>query len=132
MIILPALIGAGVGFILMLGFWRAGFLAERSGLAVLLSAIAIFYPVFAAIEQDWSGLALHTLIFLGFTALALMGFRRGLYLIAGGLIAHAIFDAGLITLGSPGPLWWPAFCAGVDLIAGIILIRLIQTQKVPA
>ena len=131
MILLPALIGAGAAGLMMLAFHRAGLLAERSGMTVLLAAVALFYPVFAAAEGDWTGFTLHFVIFLGFSAVALRGFRKGMFLLAGGLIAHGLFDAGLLLIGGPGPIWWPAFCAGVDIVAGFTLIRLIQTQKVP-
>ncbi len=128
---IAALIGIFAGTGAMFGLWHSGMLRERSGLAVLLAAIAFFYPVFAAQDGDVVGAVLHFLIFAGFSLLAVAGFRRGAYIIAGGLIAHGVFDAGLHWLGAPGPIWWPAFCAGVDITAGIILVRLLQTGKIP-
>lgn len=130
--ILPALIGAGLAAAMIWAFWRAGMLAERSGMAILLAAIALFYPVFAAAEGDWSGFILHVAIFAVFGALALYGFGAGMYLIAGGILLHGLLDAGLIAFGAPGPVWWPAFCAGVDIVMGVILIRLVQLRKIPA
>lgn len=111
--------------------FRAGMLRERFGLVVLLAAIAFFYPVFAAQNGDVTGAILHFAIFIGFSALAVAGFRRGAMIIAGGLIAHGVFDAGLYWIGAPGPTWWPAFCAGIDITAGIVLIRLLQTGLIP-
>lgn len=131
MIFLPALIGAGLAAGTIWVFLRAGILAERSGMAVMLAAIAMFYPVFAASAGDWTSFAVHVVIFGGFAALALYGFATGMYLIAGGLLAHGLFDLGLMILGAPGPLWWPAFCAGFDVVLGGGLIRLIQLRKVP-
>ena len=128
---IAALIGAVTGAVMMFSLWHSGMLRERSGLAVLLAAIALFYPVFAAQSGDIASAVLHGAIFLGFCALATAGFRRGASIIAGGLIAHGLFDIGLIWLGAPGPDWWPAFCAGVDIIAGGILVRLLQTGKIP-
>jgi uncharacterized membrane protein HdeD (DUF308 family) len=80
---------------------------------------------------DQADIILHLVIFTAFILLAVAGFRRGAYLIAGGLIAHGVFDIGLMVLGAPGPVWWPAFCAAVDIAAGTVLIRLQQTRKVP-
>jgi uncharacterized membrane protein HdeD (DUF308 family) len=100
-------------------------------LAVLLAAIASFYPVFAVQSGDQADIILHLVVFAAFALLAVAGFRRGAYLIAGGLIAHGVFDIGLMVLGAPGPVWWPAFCAAVDIVAGTVLIRLQQTRKVP-
>lgn len=128
---IPALIGVSFGCILMVGLFRSGMLRERSGLTVLVGAIAFFYPVFAVQTGSMPDIILHSVIFAGFGALALAGFKRGAHILAGALIAHGIFDLGLHIIGGPGPAWWPLFCAGIDIAAGAILIRLIQTQKVP-
>jgi len=122
-------IGAVCGIATVFVMFRSGILAERSGAAMLLAAIAVFYPVFAAIDADPLAIALHLAIFAGFAALALRGFRDGLYLIAGGLIAHGIFDICLMFTQITGPAWWPPFCASFDLIAGASILRLIQTGK---
>ena len=131
MIWLPALAGgaAGVGIILVM--YRVGMLRERAGLAVLLAAIASFYPVFAAADGDVAAAVLHGLIFVAFTFLAVQGFRKTSVLLAGGLIAHGIFDLAMLALPSPGPLWWPAFCGALDIAAGLALVRLMQRNRVP-
>jgi hypothetical protein len=130
-IVIAALVGAGVGALTIFMMFHAGMLAERSGAAVLLAAIAVFYPVFAAQEGDVTALVLHIAVFAGFVLLAQFGFQRGMHLLAGGLVGHGIFDIGLHIIGAPGPLWWPVFCASVDIVAGMALIRLLQTRKVP-
>lgn len=131
MILAAVLIGAICGIVIVFVMFRSGMLAERSGAAMLLAAIAAFYPVFAVIDADPLAVALHLAIFAGFTALALRGFRDGLYIIAGGMIAHGIFDIGLMFTQITGPAWWPAFCASLDIVAGGAIIRLIQTGKAP-
>jgi hypothetical protein len=130
-ILIPALIGAIGGAAAMWMMFTSGMLRERSGLAVLLAAIAFFYPVFAVQSGDYAEAALHGVIFAGFTSLALLGFNRGANFIAGGLIAHGVFDLGLIIIGGPGPVWWPVFCGTLDIAAGLVLIRLLQNGKVP-
>jgi len=129
-ILLPALLGFSAGVLIIWGMLRAGMLQDRSGLAVLLAAIALYYPVFAVIEGDPLAVGFHALVFLGFAFVALRGFRTATYLLGGGLIAHGVFDLALIFLPAPGPAWWPVFCAAVDIAAGLLLIRLIQTRKV--
>ncbi len=129
--IIAAGIGAALGLILVIAMLRSGMLAERSGLAVLLGSVAVFYPVFAAAQSDWAGLVLHSAIFVAFAALALRGWHKGTYLIVGGLIAHGLFDIGIAFIGHPAPDWWPIFCASLDLVVGAILLRLIQVGKVP-
>ncbi len=130
MTLLAALIGAAAGAVAITGMFRSGMLAERSGAAVMLIAVALFFPVFAASEGDLLAFSLHLLIFAGFSFLALRAYKRGLFLLAGGLIAHGLFDimAGLIA--APGPAWWPAFCASFDIVAGVLILQLIQTGKV--
>lgn len=131
MILAAVLIGAVCGIVTVFVMFRSQMLSERSGAAMLLAAIAAFYPVFAVIDADPLAFGLHFAIFLGFAALALRGFQQGLYLIAGGLIAHGIFDIGLVFTQVTGPVWWPAFCASFDIVAGGAIIRLIQTGKAP-
>lgn len=130
MIITAALIGAGLGALAMLMLFHAGMLAERSGAAVMLCAVALFYPIFAVQSGDIGSAALHAIIFILFATLAKFGFQKGMYLIAGGLIGHGILDLGLHVIGAPGPIWWPVMCAAFDIVAGAALIRLIQTGKV--
>lgn len=131
MIVIAALVGAAIGALTIFMMFHAGMLAERSGAAVLLAAITVFYPVFAAQEGDVTALVLHIAVFAGFVFLAQFGFQRGMHLLAGGLVGHGIFDIGLHIIGAPGPLWWPVFSASTNIVAGIALIRLLQTRKVP-
>ncbi len=130
MMLLAALVGAAAGFGATTMMQRAGMLSERSGVAVMLIAVALFFPVFAAAEGDLLAFALHLLIFAGFATLAIRGYARGMFLLAGGLIAHGLFDimAGLIA--APGPAWWPLFCASFDIVAGVLILQLIQSGKV--
>ena len=129
MILTAALVGAVLGALAMLMLFHSGMLAERSGMAVLLCAVALFYPVFAAQAGDVGSVALHILVFIAFATLARFGFQRGMHLLAGGLIGHGILDLGLHIIGAPGPTWWPVMCAAFDIVAGVALIRLIQTGK---
>ena len=131
MILIAALVGVVSGAGLIWLMHREGMLAERSGAAILLAAIALFYPVFAAAEGDWLAFALHILIFGGFAFLAIRAYHKSMVLLAGGIIAHGIFDILSGAISAPGPVWWPAFCAGVDIAAGVLMLRLIQTGKIP-
>ena len=131
MILAALLIGALAGFIVAFTMYQSEMLQERSGLTILLAAVAFFYPVFAAAEGDWGAFAIHMVIFAAFCLLALQGWRRGTYLIVGGLIAHGVFDFGIAFIGHPAPLWWPAFCGAIDIVIGVIVLRLIQSGRIP-
>lgn len=130
MIALAALIGAACGIALVFAMQQNGMLSERSGAAILLAAIAIFYPVFAVAAADPLAIVLHVTVFAGFAALSVRAFHIGLHVIAGGLIAHGIFDIIIGIVHVTGPAWWPAFCAGVDIAAGVAILRLIQNGKI--
>lgn len=130
MIFVALAIGAVLGLFLIYAMYTLGMLAERSGLTILLGTVAFFYPVFAAAEGDWYSFALHSLIFIAFCFVALQGWKKGMYLIAGGLLAHGIFDFGIAFIGHPGPAWWPAFCGAVDIVIAGVVIRLLQVGRI--
>lgn len=124
-------VSAGIfgGLAVILGMWRAGMLKERSGVAILLVAIAFFYPLFAV--MDGEGIVLHSVIFIAFLALAALGFRKGLGVLALGIVAHGVFDLITVFAGHPGPVWWPAFCGSLDIAAGLTLLAIIKMQRIP-
>ncbi|SLN30099.1 hypothetical protein [Pseudooctadecabacter jejudonensis] len=125
--------GTAAGAAIVASLYWIGALKERSGLAVLVAAVAFFWPVFAF--QAGAGnatIALHSLIFIAFAALAAFGFRTSARFLAGLLIAHGALDGVLFFTGHPGPHWWPAFCASLDITAGLALLVLIHKNKVAA
>lgn len=111
---IAALIGVIAGGGAMFALWRTGMLAERSGLAVLLAAVAAFYPVFTAQNGDFGETALHIAIFAAFSLLA--ADRVPARCLCHRRRAH--FDAGLYFLGASGPVWWPYFAAHLILSQG--------------
>lgn len=128
---IAAFVGIVCGTALVFVMKHSGMLAERSGAAMLLAAIAAFYPVFAVMAADPLAIILHVVVFTAFAVLAVRAFHIGLHLIAGGIIAHGIFDIIIGAVHVTGPLWWPAFCAGLDIATGILILRLIQNGKIP-
>lgn len=129
--ITPAVIGAASGVIMILSMYRAGMLAERSSVAVLLCSIAVFYPVFAVqAGASVMVIGLHALVFILFSALALMGFRSGMGILAGALAAHGLFDLTAHATGHPGPEWWPVFCGSLDLAAAIAIVLLLRQGRI--
>tara|TARA_R110002051_G_scaffold7035_10_gene33098 strand:- start:896 stop:1294 length:399 start_codon:yes stop_codon:yes gene_type:complete len=129
MIAIAALIGAVCGVLLVGTMKHHGMLAERSGAAILLAAMAVFYPVFSVMVLDPLAILLHIAVFAGFAVLCLRGFHLGLHVIAAGFIAHGLFDIIIGVIHITGPAWWPAFSAGVTLAAGTLILRLIQNGK---
>ncbi|GGL54193.1 hypothetical protein [Wenxinia marina] len=95
---------------------------RRTRLTWAVVAIAAFYPAFAIAEGDWAALGRHLGLFVIFVALAAWGSRAGLVVLGGALVAHGLIDLALLRADPPGPGWWPAFCASVDLLFGAAVL----------
>jgi hypothetical protein len=64
-------------------------------------------------------------------AIAVMGYKRSLWIVAAGLAAHGIFDLvhGQL-INNPGvPSFWPNFCLSYDLVAAGYLSVLLLRRK---
>ena len=102
---------------------------ERSFYATALIVIASYYPLFAVMGGSRHALIVEILAASGFCALAALGFKRSLWLVAFALIGHGVFDfvrGGFIE--NPGvPHWWPGFCLAFDVVfGGWLVLRLLQ------
>ena len=126
-ILIGALLALGVGGLSTL----VGFDRDRAFYPVVLVVIASYYGLFAvmagggALWPEAIGLA-------AFTAVAVIGFRTSLWLVAAALRAHGVFD--LVhphMIDNPGvPRWWPAFCLAFDAAAaGYLAVRLLQERQ---
>jgi hypothetical protein len=128
MILLPALIGAALAAATVLLLSRAGMV--RSGIvALVVIAVAGFWPLFAVASQNDGQIVLHMTLFATFAAAAVFSSRIGIAGLAIALIAHGILDAALFTTPHPGPLWWPAFCAGYDVTFGVMLLVSLRIRR---
>jgi hypothetical protein len=128
MILLPALIGAALAAATVLLLSRAGMV--RSGIiALVVIAAAGFWPLFAVAAQDDGQIVLHMTLFAVFASAAVFSNRIGIAGLALVLIGHGILDAALFTTPHPGPLWWPAFCAGYDVTFGVLLLASLLIRR---
>ena len=118
-----AALALGVGvFATLVGLDR-----DRAFYPTVLIVIASIYELFAVIGDSGAALKAETLAFAGFACLAVIGFRKSLWLVVLGLAAHGLFDffrGDLIA--NPGvPAWWPMFCLAYDLVAAAYLAWLL-------
>jgi hypothetical protein len=109
------------------GFARVvGLDRDRSFYPTVLVVVASYYILFAVMGGSTRALALELTAMSGFVALAVIGLKRGMWIVAVGLAAHGVFDfvhADIIS--DPGVLaCWPAFCGTYDVVAGVILAGL--------
>jgi len=113
-----------IGVILGLAVASAGrFIGLDGGRAfypTVLIVVASYYALFAAMGASGPTLGIEIAIGLGFAVMAAVGFRRNMWLVAAGIAGHGIFDLfHHLMIENPGtPVWWPGFCASVDLVLG--------------
>lgn len=103
---------------------------DRSYFAVILIVIATYYVLFACMANE----AIMAEVFVAsiFSILALCGALRWPILLGLGIFMHGIFDLvhNNFISNSGVPLWWPMFCASIDLVLGTWVIYLTKTKPV--
>jgi hypothetical protein len=122
MILWPALIGGALAICTGATLWRLSLLHRPGIIGFIVIAIAGFWPLFAVASGDDTQLLFHLALFAAFGGAALYSHRLGLFGLAVVLVAHGVLDAALFTTAHPGPLWWPAFCAGYDVVLGLVIL----------
>lgn len=106
-----------VGFAVVSGFDR-----DRAFYPTVLIVIASYYSLFAVMGASrHTTLGIEIAVGLVFCVLAVMGFKKSLWLAAAGIAGHGFFDFfvhhELVT--NPGmPVWWPGFCGTIDFVIG--------------
>jgi len=128
-------VGVLLGFAVPLFARAVGFDRDRSFYTVVLVVTASYYDLFAIMGGSTHALLSELVATTVFVVLSAVGFRRNLWLVVMGLVAHGIFDlvhGGLID--DPGvPHWWPMFCLMFDVAAAAYLAwRLLQRSGVTA
>jgi len=127
---MPLLIGIGVAIAVVIFGRVSGFDRDRAFYATVLIVVASYYLLFAAMGGTVDDLLLELIPFALFAAVAIIGFRTNMWILAMGLAAHGIFDfsRNAVLAGSGIPPWWPAFCAGFDIAAGAALAGLMLAR----
>lgn len=127
------LIGILLALITALFSAAVGFDRSRALYPITLIVIASYYVLFAVMAEAHHVLLPELLVFCAFTAAAVLGFRKNLWIAAAGLAAHGVLDVvhgGVIS--NPGvPAWLPAFCLGYDLMAAACLAALLLPAPRP-
>jgi hypothetical protein len=96
---------------------RVGFDRDRAFYPTVLIVIASYYVLFAAMSGSVHTVLLESVMMVGFSIAAVVGFKSSAWIVVGGLAGHGIFDAlhSNILDNSGVPTWWPAFCLAYDL-----------------
>jgi len=133
---LALIVAAGGAALVGLLAHLVGYDRDRSFYAAVLTVVGSLYVLFAVMAGGGPGLMPELAFFGTFAALAAIGFRTTLWIVAAGLALHGAFDFVRHSfLAAPGaPTWWPAFCGAYDVVAALGLGALLVIQherKVP-
>ena len=128
------LVGVILGLVLAGSTTLVGLERGRSFYPTALIVIASYYALFAVMGASRTILVVEVLIGLGFSFLAVVGFKRSMWLVAAAIAGHGVFDLfrHLFIENAGVPVWWPGFCAAIDLFLGAWLaVRLIKGTAYP-
>jgi hypothetical protein len=108
-----------------------GYDRDKSFYSAVLTVIGSLYVLFAMVAGGGRDLLLELAFFSVFAALAAIGFRTTLWIVAAGLALHGAFDFVRHSfMAAPGaPEWWPAFCGAYDVVAALGLGALLLLQR---
>jgi hypothetical protein len=97
-----------------------GFDRERAFYPTLLIVIASYYVLFAVMGASGRALIIEIVVASVFLLFAVLGFKRNLWLVAGAIAGHGVFDVvHRLLIENPGvPHWWPGFCLAFDVVLG--------------
>lgn len=128
---MPALVGAGLALAVSLFATGLGLDRDKAFYPTVTIVVASYYALFAAMAGSASALASESAVILLFLAAAVVGFKQNLWVAAGALCAHGVFDSFHGQwIANPGvPVWWPSFCAAYDVMAGAYLAFLLARLR---
>lgn len=126
-----------IGVLLAVAIFRftsfVGMERERGFYPVVLMVVASYYDLFAVMGGSTAALLGELGATVAFVALASVGFRRNLWIVAAGLTGHGLFDfvhAALIA-NAGVPDFWPMFCGAFDVTAGAYLALRLRRGAAP-
>jgi hypothetical protein len=128
------LVGVGLALAVSAMASGVGLDRDRAFYPTLMIVIALYYGLFAVVGGSMQALATESVFIVAFVLVAILGFKRNLWIVAGALIAHGLFDLfhGHL-ISNPGvPAWWPMFCLTYDVAAGAYLAWLLKRSRVAA
>ena len=100
---------------------------DRAFYTTVVAVVASYYVLFAVMGGGTSIIPEISIASL-FIAVASLGFRRNMWLVAAALAGHGILDAfhGSLVHNPGVPGWWPPFCLAYDLTAAGYLAMLLR------
>lgn len=128
--------GVGIALALVTAVFArlTGLDRDRAFYPTVTIVIALYYVLFAAIGESSHALGVDAIVMAAFALVAVVGFKRNLWLVVAALAGHGVLDlfhAEVVT--NPGvPAWWPAFCMAFDVAAAAFLAWLLLRASIRA
>ena len=124
----PYLVGATLALAVGGMSTVVGFDRDRAFYPTVLIVIASYYALFAVVSESTDALVVEVIVATAFLTMAIVGFKRSLWLVVAALAAHSILDVFHDqVIANPGvPAWWPAFCLAYDGVAAGYLAFLLS------
>jgi len=96
---------------------------DRVFYPTMLIVVATYYVLFAVMDGRHRILLSEIAIAAVFTVVAVVGFKRNLWLVVGALAGHGVMDFFHHTLAhnTGMPVGWPGFCLAFDLTAAVFV-----------
>lgn len=108
-----------------------GFDRDRAFYPTLTLVIASYYGLFAVMVGSIPALTRESVAITLFLLLAILGFKRSLWVVVAALAAHGLYDSvhGRF-ISNPGvPAWWPRFCLAYDITSAAYLGALLRLRR---
>lgn len=124
-----------VGVALALGVCGAaswlGMDRERVFYPTMMVTIASYYLAFALIDGRTPVLLAETALLALFTGVAVLGFKRNLWLVVGAIAGHGVMDAvhHHLVQNAGVPSSWPGFCLAFDVAAALSLALVLARRR---
>ncbi|MDX2152893.1 MAG: hypothetical protein SFV54_19270 [Bryobacteraceae bacterium] len=116
-------IGVGLALAVCVFAMVTGYDRERVFYPTVVTVVASFYVLFAAMGGSGAVVAQESVIAAGFAGLGVIGFKKNLWVAAAALAGHGVFDFvhHLVIRNEGMPEWWPGFCGSFDVVAGVFV-----------
>ena len=104
---------------------------DRAFYPTVLVVVASYYVLFAVMGGSGHAVGMETLVMAGFLVVAVIGFKKNLWLVVAALAGHGIFDFfHAHVVANPGvPSWWPGFCLAFDITVAACLAWLLGRSR---
>lgn len=128
------LIGVTLALAVSLGGTAAGLDKERAFYTAVALAIGTYYLLFAVMGGTTQALLQELAAYAVLATVAVLGFRKNLWLVVLALAGHGVFDLihARLILNDGVPDYWPMFCMSYDVAAAFYLAWLLHYRATTA